>query len=461
VQEISPLDGRYRDRVGHLGRYFSERALMASRVRVEVAWLLALDEVGLWPSLSDEERARAARAAEGLTAEQFGRIKEIERTTRHDVKACERWLRETLDLSHPARIHFGLTSEDVNNLAWSLLLAACLEEALLPALGRLVRRLTDLGSAWAEVPLPTRTHGQRATPSTAGKELAVFAYRLARQGEALCDLRLTGKCNGATGTYAALLAAAPEHDWVGTCEGLVRDLGLEPAPITTQIEDHDRWAELLDRVRRVANIVLDLDRDVWLYLAFGLLRERTAAGEIGSSTMPHKVNPIRFENSEGNLELAVPLLAALADKLCRSRLQRDLSDSTATRNLGVPLGHVLLALEETTSGLGRLEVDAARCRAELEESPELLAEPIQTILRASGAGGDPYELLREHTRGREVRREDLVALVDGLPVSEGVKERVRALAVPEYVGAAPAQCRRALTLVREGFLARLAKEGGA
>ncbi len=450
--EISPLDGRYHEAVGHLGQYFSEYGLTAARLRVELDYLLALDRTGLWEPLEADERERIDRVMREFSPTDFKVIKELERSTRHDVKACERYLRDRLKLREPGRIHFGLTSEDVNNLAYSLLLRAFVDDALLPSLGALVRRLADLAEVWAELPRPTRTHGQKATPSTAGKELAVYVRRLSRQGQALRAFRFSGKLNGATGTYAAMLAAFPGYDWPALAAEFVGQLGLDFNPCTTQVEDHDRWAELFGSVRRIANIVIDLDRDLWHDLSFGLLRERTDPDQVGSSTMPHKVNPIRFENSEGNLELAVAMLGALGDKLTRSRMQRDLSDSTVSRNMGVALAHVVLALGETEKGLGRLDVNEAHCREELRASPELLSEPIQTILRVAGLGEDPYELLRAHTRGRAVSREGLMALVDELAVSEHVKERIHALQVEDYIGAAPLICRRAVAEAREGFL---------
>ncbi|MFH1807477.1 MAG: adenylosuccinate lyase [Pseudomonadota bacterium] len=447
-QEISPLDGRYRERVGHLGRYFSEYGLMAARLRVELDYLLALDRTGLWEPLSAEEHERVDRVMRDFGPTDFRLIKEIESITHHDVKACERFLRDSLKLRDPHRVHFGLTSEDVNNLAYNLLLRAFVDEQLLPRLRSLMGLLCDRAEEWASEPFPTRTHGQRATPSTAGKELSVFLSRLLRQSQQLASFRFSGKLGGATGTYAAMLSAFPGYDWIRFAEEFVHALGFEPNPVTTQIDDHDRWAELFDLLRRIANVVIDLDRDLWSYLSLGWLRERPVSGQVGSSTMPHKVNPIRFENSEGNLELAVTLLGALANKLTRSRMQRDLSDSTVSRNIGVALSHLWLGLDETWHGLQRLELDRERCRAELDDSPELLAEPIQSILRATGLGQDPYELLRERTRGQRVTREALMALVDSLAVGDRTKQRIHELQVHEYLGVAPALCMRVVHRAR-------------
>lgn len=445
---ISPLDGRYRDRLDGAAAHFTEFALMRARVRVEAELLLALEVTDAWKPLDVEERARVTNVAERFVDADFDRIKAHEAVTRHDVKAVEWYLRERLTLREPHRIHFGVTSEDVNNLAWSLMLEGFLREALVPAVTRLAHRLLDLAERYADVPIPTRTHGQRASPSTMGKEFAVFVGRLLEPIAKLRAFRFVGKLNGATGNYSAMAAALPDVDWIAFSEAFVRRLGFEPSLATTQIEDHDRWGEFLGLVRRIANVVLDLDRDVWLYLMLGVLEDRPRPGEIGSSTMPHKVNPIRFENSEGNLELAVPMLGAIADKLSRSRLQRDLSDSTVTRNLGVPLAHVLLALFETTAGLERVEVHIGRCREELAASPELLAEPIQSILRVSGFAGDPYEEARLRTRGRPVTRDDLVAWVQGLDVPDEAKARVQALDPVTYVGLAPAVCRRVVAEAR-------------
>ncbi|MBI4818691.1 MAG: adenylosuccinate lyase [Deltaproteobacteria bacterium] len=450
--EISPLDGRYRERVGHLGSYFSEFALMSARVRVELDYAEALERTGLWKSLSVEERARIERLRRDFGEKEFRRIKELEGQTRHDLKACELFLREALSLREPNRIHFGITSEDVNNLAYSALFREFVQRELLPQVKKLVAGLCDRAQLWADAPFPTRTHGQRATPSTAGKELAVFVSRLTRHGKVLASFRFAGKMNGATGTYGAMVAASPGFDWVSFCEGFVRELGFEPNPITTQIEDHDRWAELFDLVRRLANVVLDLDRDLWSYLSLGWFQETAEGGQVGSSTMPHKVNPIHFENSEGNLELAVAMLSAMGDKLTRSRMQRDLSDSTVTRNVGVALSHVWMALDETIRGLARIELNQARCLADLEDGPEVLAEPIQSILRVSGVSEDPYELLRSFTRGRRVSREDLMELVGTLPLDEELGRRISDLRARHYVGAAPDLCRRAIETARREFL---------
>lgn len=438
-EALSPLDGRYGDRLAPLSRYFSEKALVATRCQVELAWAETLTQLGIFPSLSSDERTRFAAVRAGFGDREFARIKELEAATRHDVKACELFLRERLQLANPNVLHFGLTSEDVNNLAYSLLLRDYLAQAQLPLLDRLIARLADLAARWRSAPFPTRTHGQLASPSTAGKELAVFLSRLLRHRRKLAAHQFKGKLNGATGNWSALFAACPDRDWVAITRRFVEQQGLSPNLVTTQIEDHDGWADYLNRVRQLNNVVLDLDQDVWLYLSFGYFRQVPARSEVGSSTMPHKVNPIRFENSEGNLGLSNALLVELSNKLCRSRMQRDLSDSTVERNLGVALGHAHLAWEETVAGLERLELDEARCRAELEQNPALLAEPIQTILRLAGAE-DPYELLRQATRGKPFHEAQLQDLIEALPVDEPVRRQLRALRVYDYLGAAERIC---------------------
>ena len=443
---ISPLDGRYHERLAGLGRYFSEPALMASRCRVELRYLQALDATGCFGPLSARERGRVEAALAAFGEDDYARIKELEARIRHDVKACEYFLVERLQLSQPWLVHLGLTSEDVNNLAYTLLLAAYRQAEQLPLLDRLIDTLRRLALAWADDPFPAHTHGQPASPTTAGKELAVFMTRLARQRDRLRQLCFMGKLNGATGTFAALLAARPDHDWPGFSERFVTDLGLVPNPLTTQIEDHDTWAEYFDITRRVVGIVLDLDVDCWEYISRGYFRQSPRAGEVGSSTMPHKINPIHFENSEGNCVLAQSLLATLAGRLTHSRMQRDLSDSTLERNVGVALGHQHLALLETLAGLERIELDREACLAELEAHPELLAEPFQVILKQAGVA-DAYERLKTVTRGASVTRDDLLAALAGLTLPDELRQRLASLRVASYVGDAGRLCRRACRAV--------------
>ncbi len=430
---LSPVDGRYGDRLAPLAEYFSERALTRARVRVEVAHALALDSTGIFGTLSEAERALLREAHEGFDQDAYAAVKAIEAEVRHDVKACELYLKSKTGLARKNRIHFGLTSEDVNNLAYGTCFKAFLEEAQLPGLRRLMAALLSFVKENRAVPFPARTHGQPASPTTAGKEMAVFLGRLLRAYQALAGTRFFGKLNGATGNRSAFLAAAPQVDWGAYERRLVGELGLVPNPATTQVEDHDAWARWFNDVRATNTVVLDLAQDAWLYVSFGFFVQRARAGEVGSSTMPHKVNPINFETAEGNLQLSSALLAFLSDKLPRSRMQRDLSDSTVARNVGVAMAHHTLALEEILVGLGRVRVDRDACLRELEETPELLAEPIQTILRPV-LDEDPYALLLERTRGRQASRDDLVALVEGLTVPEEIKARVRALTVPGYTG---------------------------
>jgi len=440
LDAISPIDGRYREHLDPLSSLFSERALIESRCRVELSWALALEKTGIFPPLTQSERDRISKLRECFGEPEAVAVKEIEARTRHDVKALELFLRERLALVNPNRIHFGLTSEDVNNLAYSLVLKEFVKSHQIPALKRLLAHLCQCAGEWADAPFPTRTHGQPATPSTAGKELSVFVARLARLWKKLRNFRFSGKCNGAVGNYSAMHAAFPGFDWPRFARDFVADLDLEHNPITTQIEDHDVWAEYFNLTRQVNNVVLDLDQDMWNYLLLGFFMEEARSGEVGSSTMPHKVNPIRFENSEGNLLLSNSLLAFLSDKLCRSRMQRDLSDSTVSRNMGVALAHSYLGLTETLTGLERVRLNATRCLAELRQSPFLLAEPVQTILRTVRCD-DPYSLLKELTRGKPFDEERLGSFVEGLDVVPEIRERLARLKVEEYVGEAPRLCR--------------------
>ena len=447
MHEISPLDGRYAGVVGHLGEYFSEHALMQARCEVEVSYLLALDETKLLPRLSDDERARARQAAGALSDEEFARIKTIEKTTQHDVKACELFLREKIGLDHPNLIHFGLTSEDVTNLAYGLLFTRYRDREQIPQLRRLVDLLTSYAERWADAPFPARTHGQPASPTTFGKELAVFVSRLVRQARALERVRFRGKFSGATGTHAALATALPGGDWIAFSERFVDSLGLEPIACSTQIDDGDGLAEYFGIVARVNGILLDLDLDLWEYISRGDVIQAVVEGEVGSSTMPHKVNPIHFENSEGNLAVSNTLLHMLSDKLTHSRMQRDLSDSSVKRSIGVALTHAYLAVEQTLKGLGRVSLDERAARERVDATPETLTEAYQTILRAVGLE-DPYEKLREHSRGCSLRLEDLHRWVEGLDIDAATKRRLLQLRPSNYVGLAPELCRRVVADAR-------------
>ena len=446
-KEISPLDGRYAGRLGELAELFCEQALMRSRCEVELAYLEALADTGRFFALDEAARAALRRERDSFGDREYENIKRIEARTAHDVMACVEHLRERL----PAQaewIHFALTSEDVNNLAYSRIFREYAEKLQLPLLEGVIRRLMELADGWRELPFPAKTHGQPASPSTAGKELAIFVSRLVRQYRQLEAFRFRGKLNGATGNWSAFVAADPDCDWIAFSKKFVESLGLEFNPATTQIEDHDAWSEYFSIVRRINTILLDLDVDTWEYISRGYFVQRKKEGEVGSSTMPHKVNPIKFENSEGNLVLANSLLSTLSERLCHSRMQRDLSDSTVVRNVGVALAHSHLAWQETLAGLGRVELDAAACRAELEREPQLLAEPYQIVLRRAGRK-DAYDQLKELTRGRPVTRADFHNLLDTRGIDETLKTRLRALEVPDYVGLAARVCREVLAVAKK------------
>ena len=446
-KDISPLDGRYAGRLGELAELFCEQSLMRSRCFVELAYLEALADTGRFFALDDAERAAIRKERDSFGEREYGNVKRIEARTAHDVMACVEHLRERF----PARaewIHFALTSEDVNNLAYSLIFREYAEKLQLPLLEDVVRKLMELAGRWQDVPFPAKTHGQPASPTTAGKELAVFVSRLLRQYRQLKAFRFRGKLNGATGNWSAFAAADPDSDWIAFSEKFIGGLGLEFNGATTQIEDHDAWSEWFSIVRRINVILLDLDTDAWEYISRGFFVQRKKDGEVGSSTMPHKVNPIRFENSEGNLVLADSLLSTLSERLCHSRMQRDLSDSTVVRNVGVALAHSHLAWQETLGGLGRIELDAAACRAELEREPQLLAEPYQIVLRRAGRK-DAYDQLKELTRGRAVALADFRRLLDASGIDESLQARLRALDVPGYVGLAPRICRDTLSAAEQ------------
>ena len=445
---ISPLDGRYAARLAPLRDLMSEAAFMRQRVRVEVEWLVALSDANLpeLPPFSDASRGFLARLASGFGVAQAARIKEIERVTNHDVKAVEYFLKESVrDIPELVRasefIHFACTSEDINNTSHALMLSEARERVLIPGLAPVVDRLRALAHELADVPMLSRTHGQPASPTTVGKEMANFVARLERARARLAGVEILAKMNGAVGNFNAHLAAYPEVDWEAFARRVLESLGLRQNPYTIQIEPHDYMAEYFDAVARINTILLDLDRDVWGYISLGFFKQKLKAGEIGSSTMPHKVNPIDFENSEGNLGLANALLRHLADKLPVSRWQRDLTDSTVLRNIGVALGYSVLAWDSCLRGLGKLEVNRERLAQDLDANWEVLAEPIQTVMRRYGVE-NPYEQLKELTRGRSITGEQLAAFVDGLAIPEDAKARLRALTPEGYVGKAAELARR-------------------
>jgi adenylosuccinate lyase len=447
---LSPLDGRYAGKVDALRAHFSEFGLIRSRVRIEIAWLLALaDEPAIAEVPPFEGAARRAleSAAQDFSVDDAARVKAIERTTNHDVKAVEYWLKERF-AGEPAIvavsefIHFACTSEDINNLAHGIALASARRDVLLPALAAIHDDLRALAHAHAGLPMLSRTHGQPATPTTLGKEMANVASRLGRAMDAVERVPLLGKMNGAVGNYNAHVAAYPDVDWPRLAAGVIEGLGLRFNAYTTQIEPHDCVAEYLDAVARANTVLVDLDRDAWGYISLGYFRQRVREGEVGSSTMPHKVNPIDFENSEGNLGVANALLRHLSDKLPVSRWQRDLTDSTVLRNLGVALGHALLGWASLRQGLAKLDADPARLAADLEANWEVLAEPIQTVMRRYGVP-KPYEQLKALTRGRSgITRESLHAFIDGLALPPEAKAALKALTPSGYVGLAAELARR-------------------
>jgi adenylosuccinate lyase len=447
---LSPLDGRYAAKVDALRGCFSEFALIRQRVRVEIAWLRALaDEPAIRevPAFSDAARSALVEIGTAFSEQDAARIKAIERTTNHDVKAVEYWLKERVGgIPEIARvsefIHFACTSEDINNLAYGIALAEARETVLLPTLEALAGDLRQLAHTHAGSPMLSRTHGQAATPTTLGKELANAYARLGRQIAAFAKIPIKGKLNGAVGNYNAHVISYPDVEWERLAAKAVASLGLEFSPYTTQIEPHDGIAEYCDTLARANTILIDLDRDVWGYVSLGYFRQRMREGEVGSSTMPHKVNPIDFENSEGNLGLANALLRHLADKLPVSRWQRDLTDSTVLRNLGVALGHALLGWNALRQGLAKLEVDPQRMAADLDANWEVLAEAIQTVMRRYGLP-EPYEQLKALTRGRTgMTPESLRTFIETLALPEDAKARLLALTPATYIGLAESLARR-------------------
>ena len=436
---LSPLDGRYAAQAAELRPWFSELALIRARVRVEAAWLARLAaEPGLGPEPEADALACLEAVTNGFSEADALAVKAIERTTNHDVKAVEYFLRERLaPWPRLAEFtHFACTSEDINNLAWATLLGGARSEVLLPAVDSLASSLRTLAHRHADAPMLARTHGQPASPTTMGKEIANVVARIERQREQIAGQPVLAKMNGATGNYNAHVAAYPQVDWPGLARRFVgEELGLEFNPHTTQIEPHDWLAELFGAIARLNTVLVDLARDAWGYISLGYFRNRAAAGEVGSSTMPHKVNPIDFENAEGNLGLANALLDHLARKLPVSRWQRDLSDSTVLRNLGVGLGYSLVGWKSIERGLARIELDRAVLDADLERHPEVLAEAIQTVLRRYGAAG-AYEELMALTRGRTVAAGDLREFILQLDLPADEKARLASLRPADYTGLA-------------------------
>ncbi|MDR2128379.1 MAG: adenylosuccinate lyase [Burkholderiaceae bacterium] len=450
---VSPLDGRYAAKLAALRPIMSEWGYMQRRVRVELAWFEALSDAGFaeFAPLSAAARAHLRQMVEHFSPADGAAIKQIEKTTNHDVKAVEYWIKARFsgqpELERAAEfVHFACTSEDINNTSHALQLKDGRDAALLPALDSVLARLRELAHTHAAAPMLSRTHGQTASPTTVGKELAVTVARLRAARAQVAGVKLLGKMNGAVGNFNAHLSAWPGFDWEAFSRRVIETpapagLGLTFQPYSIQIEPHDYMAELFDAVARANTILIDLARDIWGYISLGYFRQKLKAGEIGSSTMPHKVNPIDFENAEGNLGLSNALLRHLAEKLPVSRWQRDLTDSTVLRNMGVALGHALLAHQSLLAGLDKLELNEAALRADLDSAWEVLAEPIQTVMRRFGVPG-AYEKLKQATRGQQVTREALHALIEGLDIPLAEKTRLLALTPASYIGKAPELARR-------------------
>jgi adenylosuccinate lyase len=448
ITAISPVDGRYASKTTELRSIFSEYGLIKYRVTVEVRWLQALAEaieIEEVPAFSAEANTLLDNIVENFSVEDAQRVKDIEATTNHDVKAVEYFLKEKIadnsELNSISEfVHFACTSEDINNLSYGLMLKDAVELVIKPYQAKLISAIQDKSIEYAALPLLSRTHGQPASPSTIGKEFANVVARLKRQAKQLSQVEILGKINGAVGNYNAHLSAYPEFDWQSFAQKFVTDLGLDWNPYTTQIEPHDYIAEMFDAMARFNTIILDFDRDVWGYIALGHFKQKTIAGEIGSSTMPHKVNPIDFENSEGNLGLANAIFDHHAAKLPVSRWQRDLTDSTVLRTLGLGVGHAVIAYQATLKGISKLEANEAALAADLDANWEVLAEPIQTVMRRYGIE-KPYEKLKELTRGKRINQQDMIDFVDGLELPEHEKTRLKEMTPGSYVGNAEAQAK--------------------
>jgi adenylosuccinate lyase len=443
LSALSPLDGRYAAKVAALRPLLSEFGLMHRRVQVEVEWFIALSDAGLpeFAPLSEASRGYLRGLVARFSEADAQSIKDIEKTTNHDVKAVEYWIKQRF-ASHPELekagefVHFACTSEDINNTSHGLMLKAAREQVLLPTIDSLIGTLSGLAHNMADLPMLSRTHGQTASPTTVGKEIANVVARLANARARIADVKLLAKMNGAVGNYNAHMSAYPDKDWEAFSQRVIEDqLGLTFNPYTIQIEPHDYMAELFDAVTRTNTILIDWSRDVWGYISLGYFKQKTKAGEIGSSTMPHKVNPIDFENAEGNLGLANAVLTHLSQKLPISRWQRDLTDSTVLRNMGVALGYALLAYDSLARGLGKLEVNPQALADDLDRSWEVLAEPIQTVMRRY-ALPNPYERLKELTRGKAITRESIQAFIATLELPDDEKARLMAMTPGNYIGKA-------------------------
>jgi len=453
VTALSPLDGRYAAKLASLRPLMSEQGYMHRRVQVEIAWFIALSDAGLteFKPLSDTSRRYLQELVQQFSTDDALAIKDIEKTTNHDVKAVEYWIKDKFkghaELEAAAEfVHFACTSEDINNTSHALQLKAGRNDVLLPALDAIIAKLRDMAHTCAEVSMLSRTHGQTASPTTVGKEIANVVVRLRQARERIANVALMGKMNGAVGNYNAHLSAWPDVDWEAFSRSVIETaepngLGLTFQPYSIQIEHHDYMAELFDAVARANTILIDWSRDVWGYVSLGYFKQRLKAGEIGSSTMPHKVNPIDFENAEGNLGLANALLKHLSEKLPISRWQRDLTDSTVLRNMGVALGYAVLAYQSLSVGLNKLELNEEALATDLDAAWEVLAEPIQTVMRRYGVAG-AYEKLKEVTRGKTVTAEALHGLIRGLDIPQAEKDRLLAMTPASYTGKAAELARR-------------------
>jgi len=448
LSAISPIDGRYVAKTVELRNYFSEYALIKYRLLVEKEWLLFLSANEHIPELakfSPKSVEQLNRMVADFTEDHATRVKEIERTTNHDVKAVEYFIKEQIsantELSRYSEfIHFACTSEDINNLAYALMLKDAVAQAVTPVLNEVITSIENLALELAKIPMLCRTHGQAASPSTLGKEMANFVYRLIRQAGQLEDIKALGKINGAVGNYNAHIAAYPEVDWQALAGDFVNSLGLTWNPYTTQIEPHDYLAEIFHCLVRINNIIIDFNRDLWGYISLGYFKQKTKPGEVGSSTMPHKVNPIDFENSEGNLGIANALMQHLAGKLPISRWQRDLTDSTALRNLGVGFAHSLIAYKSTIHGIGRLDANMDAMAQDLDNNWEVLAEPIQTVMRRYGVK-NPYEKLKELTHGKKINQQTVYNFINGLEIPDKAKQELAKLTPRSYIGNAIKQAK--------------------
>ncbi|MGD1991252.1 MAG: adenylosuccinate lyase [Chromatiales bacterium] len=443
---VSPVDGRYGNKTEPLRKIFSEYGLIRYRVIVEVRWLQALagnPQISEVPPFSEQANEWLETIISDFSTDDAGRVKEIERTTNHDVKAVEYFLKEKIAANPELEavsefIHFACTSEDINNLCHALMLRDGRNNVLLPELQQVIDAVRAMAHEHAALPMLSRTHGQPASPSTIGKEMANVVARLERQKAQIASVPLLGKINGAVGNYNAHLSAYPEIDWPSFANDFVETLGLEWNPYTTQIEPHDYIAELFDGISRANTVLIDYCRDIWAYISVGYFRQKTKAGEVGSSTMPHKVNPIDFENAEGNFGIANALFGHLSAKLPVSRWQRDLTDSTVLRNLGVGIGHTSIALQSLLRGINKLEADAGRLAGDLDANWEVLAEPIQTVMRRYGIE-KPYEKLKKLTRGQRITPEELAAFIDGLDIPESAKQSLLQMTPASYTGNAEEQ----------------------